>query len=401
MAGKSGCCPIDWCYDGAKCVEDQTDEACDPYIYTLDSVNYRCKNGNWAASIISYDYRNVNYGFCPSAYDCFIGCGNISSNYKPDMIATDNPPQCIAANQYYLDYFCTENQWLTRTSLIATKMANSMPSEGTFIIACGSYQDLLNEYGYLVDGKVAERFLTSNCKIHDANVPCTNNFCLAKDLDSRQLIFGTSLNGMPAPNNPLVSGSYRFDKIIGITGCSGYGAAGEPAWRYLPCQSNIFYNPDMAIVLYSNAGIGLVDNMNGWQAFNFFLKNPISSIISLVKTGQIHYLNYIDDTERKFPILNHTPAFGKTFLYQNGSKIIQGVLERDKHDPTTDITQNYMIIDYKATPNVCDYIWNFTKFTNISTCEEFNGDFTVTDSSDSLYYLMAYWQDLTIKLRMI
>ncbi len=391
MQGSKGCCPAQWCWNGNLCIENQINEACEPYVYELNDVTYRCKNGQWKQSFKAWEWTNEKYGYCPDNSDCFISCQNASNNYKPDMYFSTQPPQCIANGQYILDHFCYNRSWITRTALVATKLVNNM-NDHNFKISCGSAAEILNEADYTVNEKPVYLYLLQNCKINNIPVPCVNNFCLIKDLNTNQTIFGTSLN------SGLNEGEYAFGTVINIGNCEGPPPSSEEGqeWDYRMCKQNVFYNPYLKAVLYSNKPINLVEDMDGWQAFSFFLVHPINAIINLIESNEVYYVNKITNTKLEFPILKDAPAYGNLYILRDDDLHVEGVFEMEKR--INDTFGNYLLIKYTGTPDVCAQINNITSQTSNETkCDKKGNSYYVTDFDPKISYLMTLWNDLTAK----
>lgn len=209
------------CWDGSKCIADQS----------LDSeykplTGYRCVRGEWTPATPKFTPDRSGRGFCPRQEDCLWNPrGSSTANYHPDTYLStqgdlSQGPACLADGQYIMDPLCIEGNWTTRTKAIVLEMidiAESM-SPGDYALFCGDYTDVLNFIDYdpttLGMGSV-KSYIETGCARSGSTIPCVNNFCAMRLSDGR-VAFGTSLN------TPVNDPQSSFLKALGMdtTGCN-------------------------------------------------------------------------------------------------------------------------------------------------------------------------------------
>ena len=394
LESSSGCCPEKWCWNGEVCIEDQFKKACDSYIYEVGIHDYRCINGNWLKKEATYSWDYKTKGYCGGIGDCFVGCGDATNNYDPEKYFTNEIPECISTSQYILDHYCELGEWTSRTKFLAAKLVNyvnqtSSQTSSDFVIICDTYENVLNDYGYLLDnGRIAESYLVKNCEVGDNNIDCSNNFCLIKNFENDQIVFGTTLN------EDMFKGPYKFKDVVDVLDCPGTSIG---PWDYSECENNIFYNDKLKIVISSDESINLVNDMDRGSLFGYFLKNPIDSIMRLIRGDQLVYSTKVGSINVTFPILDTIPAYGKVFILKNQSKMIQGIYEANKFDSNKFV--NYMLIKYSGFEfDICERIDNVSN-SQVTKCEYLNTNAVINEVEPSTTYLMSRWLDLTSKIK--
>ncbi len=389
MEGNSACCPKSWCYDGDVCVENQVDEACDDFVYSYNNMDYRCRAGNWYPAVLKTSWDDKNKGYCPDMMDCFVGCGDAGNNYKPDTYFSGNGPQCIASGQYILDNECAGGFWKTRTSLVATKLVQiaSPLSADNYVMYCGKYPDVLNEYNYVVDGKSVYKYL-DDCRINGTEVPCVNNICVLKTLSgNKQIFLGVTLN------------RHGFEKLLGAEPCNSVSA---DEWDYKECSDNLLYNSKINALIFSDKQILNPNSASGWEIFSNVIMHPIVAMKNLIKEGSVYYVYTPGEARLQVPLLSQAPKFDRFFIMKKGDKSEDGVFETGRWDNQLNKSVNEMLILFRNYPKtVCDKVNDFAESNNVShtTCFYDSGNAYITESSVTNSYLLNYWLDLTTKLK--
>ncbi len=395
LDGGYGCCPSMWCWNGASCIENQIDESGNLYVYTPESssLDYRCQDGSWTEAELVYNWDYTLKGYCPDKdAQCLVSYDNYTSNNQPEKYFSDEKPQCISDGQWILDYYCHGNEWVSRTSLVATKMLELVGAgTGTrFKLFCDSYDVALNDYSYSVLGKPVASYFERNCELNGYSFSCANNVCVLQNLDTGEVMFGTSLNV------DLFDSSYGLAQALGLSNCGNLGSVG--AWDYRQCTSDAIYNSNINTIIYSPTGVAAVQALSAWDFFIAFIKNPIQTISDLVLTGQIRYYG-ITGIPLRFDILNTSKLFSKLYIADlEDGKLVQGVFEENRYDWEEEKPKYYLLVKYEGFPqDICSFVNNYTITFGRLNCEEHNGRYIVLDSRDMPSYLMERWTDLTSK----
>jgi len=382
------CCPRLWCYNGVSCVPNQKDKPGDDNLYYMGNKAYRCVDGSWyeARSVMEWD--NKAYGYCPRQSDCLVNRnGFSSSNYNPNAYFSYQQPQCIATGQYILDHYCYNGTWYTRTAIVA---ANIMQIAGTqrndFKLVCDTPLESLNDVSYIVGTKIAKSFLERNCVINNFRVPCVNNFCVYASGDTR--MFGVALN------QPLFSDRYSFAELLGIDSCSELSNT-----EWLSCGSNVLYNEEKNILIYSNKPtlLSQVNRGTGFiEAFLQFIRHPIATILNLLRTGRITFRSKVGlllGLKNLVP-----PDFDRLFLANSQRNSVVAFTVVNKYNPEIHRYETYMSVRFKNLDyNICAPINNLTgAYTHCNTTG--NNEYYVFDRKFSASDLVLSWKDFTTKI---
>jgi hypothetical protein len=404
----SACCPKDWCFNGEQCIGNQKNDACSSSVYTVkhtttnDGVieaDFRCIDGNWELAIESPTWDKKKKGYCPEASDCFVGCEFSESNYDSDSYFTNKPPQCIGHSQYILDNYCSAGNWISRSSVIATKMIQIEKSKlsDNYIVYCDDVDSTMNDLNFLVKGKTLSRFIGDNCEKNGQPVKCVNNFCIAKSLSNGQIMFGVSLN-------KALFSIDGFSELLDIDQCAD---TSTDEYDYNKCKDNVLYNSKVNSVIYSDVRIADPDSPGAYDIFKQILKNPILMFKNLMKEKKVYYVHKVGNVKLEIPMLTDSPTFNKLFVLESGIKDIRGVMELNKFDPEDNKTTNYMMVEYNGfDEDMCEIINEFSfnsdlKHTtcSIKTDEPTLKNAYVFQANERLTYLMHHWQDLTSKIK--
>ncbi len=392
FAGKSGCCPSSWCWNGTKCIENQIDEPLNIYVLN-DSTKkeHRCQDGNWVDAKQAISWGGRFKGYCPNKdSQCLVGNFTYASNNKPDLYFTNKKPQCIGPGQYIFDYYCgNHSKWISRTSLLAAKMLELGGTDAKLKLFCDVYTIAFNDFDYSVVGGAVWERLGQNCKIHNQTVACANNVCVMRSLDTPKTWIGASLNVNPCS-------SQGIGPAFNLTpGCSFARTSGP--WGYLLASPKAIYNPNVSIIIYSSPSIQL-DSSNGWTIFKDFLSAPIETLSQLILHGQIKFRS--SATLLKFDVLNSSKMMSKVFVANYGTKKVQGIFEENRYDETVSAARYYLLIKYEGfSEDICGFVNSYAPGLDRENCNKSGTTQVVLDSRQSPSFLMAHWTDLTSKFK--
>jgi hypothetical protein len=160
---QSGCCNTTTCWGPNGCHPEQLAPN-DRYDLSED-VFYKCIQGSWVtADSLKFTPDGCESGICPDSSQCVYRFVNVTPSYLG----------CIANGQYVNDNLCINGYWISRTKLLASKLANLTQNTNKFVLMCGPPDDTLINMN------------TSQ------SVGKSNNFCVL-NLNGQRII-GTTLN---------------------------------------------------------------------------------------------------------------------------------------------------------------------------------------------------------------
>jgi hypothetical protein len=375
VAQQFECCPINSCWDGSACIENQADDSSQP-VYE----NYRCINGQWQESEIKYNWDKSLSGFCPSDQQCLVdSMGNPENNNNPETFFTD-PPMCIDDGQFIGPYYCDNGNWTTRTKLIALQLLELANSESPtdYTLFCDNFKDTLNHYNYpSLSGPITD-YIGGSCYIDKVEIPCVNEFCVL--LYDNKVAFGTSLN--MDINDTSKSFLLVFDQDPAH--CNSYL---NNNGNFDLCGNNIWYNHDVQSVIYSSDSLASIS----WDtAFMNYLKSPLNTIINFI-------MSYVHGKPDDYSFIANTNLLDRLYAVRRGSKSSFVVMEENKYE--NGVYKDYVGVKYDSFSfDVCELV---TMYDETASCFK----------QDSVYYiasqrigsetslLMNAWKDLTAKLR--
>ncbi|MBS3098266.1 hypothetical protein J4209_05720 [Candidatus Woesearchaeota archaeon] len=288
-AREFGCCEPTSCWNGTTCLSDQSSTPNNqPYN------GYRCIAGSWEGANLTYNWDRTASGYCAKANQCLVNPsstnynnGNLSSFIHDYDITYNNNIQCINSGQYIGDHYCENNNWTTRTKLVALQLLG-IPAVDNYTLFCDSYSNTLNYYGYTEQGTQAQQYITYKDGV--------NKFCVLKYND--KAYFGASLN------RPLDDSYLPFLNLLkGVGSCT---ISNTNSFVSCDASNKAWWNNVTQTVIYSNETFTLPSAAN----YNNLLKTPadtmISSIMSSISTnGQgfnfdYSYVTKINDFDRLY-----------------------------------------------------------------------------------------------------
>ena len=411
--GDSACCNT-----ATDCVYQDICYTADGTTYNISGTNRRCVDGNWTVALErKCDYNNDQCGFPDNSSQCFISTGNYSES-----------------GDYFLDHFCENGEWTTRTKLVALELlsiAHNSSYPDNFTLFCDDYDKALNDYSYTVayDGDPsgqAWNYLQGYDAPHAAyeceqgNLDfCVNKMCVLRYYEnnlvgnpSPRVAFGVSLN-QPIEQYGLATKKFPFINLLtaaNLPSCiytkdkpiedATYG-------RFLPCTGGStdrgWYNNKTMSIIFSNQPIQL-EKLDFWQSFLNFLSNPFRSIFQFI-IDVIKPAHPIQQTPQNFNFIQNTSDFNRIYLAQSGTRQIHGIMEQNIN-PVAGETE-FMSVKYTCfTADICaavdTYNQQYVAPTGRLSCSQSGGayyiQFAPLHSSQS-YLGFNAWPDLTAKVR--
>ena len=295
---QAGCCAPSECWDGENCVDSihTTMELEEPYKIMNDfGDGFICVDGDWEWAYKKKTWVGDNSGYCLENTQCLVDPDSDISlvdtlsptKYDLEDVASLEYPRCIDSGEYYLDHYCENGAWTSRTKYVALELYNLGQSSGDYTLYCDNYNQVLNNVNYYIPGSyssINETFFdaTQNMACYNYNgeiVPCINHMCLLVDKGAKEnkIYLGMSLNMNPkslvVENNGLIS---DFGEVFGTTldGCDPNSTSLKP------CGSDdLYYNAEKNILVFSRSGVG--------RSTNFFnvMKNLFMNFVKSLVEG--------------------------------------------------------------------------------------------------------------------
>ncbi len=343
------CCPVDYCWNGERCIENQANEPWEaPVINSLDgSYGYRCVNGNWKVSQkkISWEGDETEFGYCPENADCLVNptrdtqklgfyksittfLQDTTSYYSEDI--TENSPsiQCIKNKESLADHYCENGKWTTRTKQLALQLLSlaGISSGSDYTLLCDNYKNALVNFEEMVNSIPVEDYITgtlrtlqgTSCFTENYKMPCLNNFCILRFND--KVVLGASLN-KPINEIPLafIETLKNKDGNPLEADCSSAGSQD----RFYQCDSNkiLYYNPVKKMFVYSRPGIDFIEQ-SPLDLITIFFENIKRFVLDLWQP-KFGFLNKPYDFIEK-------ADFNEIYLSRNDNiRTIKGIKEKD------------------------------------------------------------------------
>ncbi len=381
------CCTATQCWDGSKCLNDQSTSA----ISSAINGN-RCIKGEWSESPLKTNSDESAQGYCPKKTQCLVN--PTSSNSKNGLIenftqdfsaALNNNIQCINDTQYIGDNYCEEGNWSARTKLLALAMLDSAESTslGNYTLYCDIFSNVLNNFEYsLPSGFNVKTDLITSCAINATQLPCSNNFCVLKTKSN--IIVGTTINTI-INKDPSILEAFELP----ISYCNNALANDG---QFHSCTSPLaWYNNKIKAIVFSKTSINLNPQINFFDKFILLLKSPFSKIFGKIQETKPSY----EGVQVDLSFLQSTKKFSRLYISSSGDKSVKGVIEIIRNDPYLSIQYSNPSID------VCSLVQEINKErasagVNILFCNQSESIVTVS----SRYQIgNEVWQDLTSKLR--
>jgi hypothetical protein len=406
----SGCCPNDYCWSGEYCVESSTrmDSETAKNTFTSDKSYFCGPKGTWVFGELKYDWTDGKAGLCENpSNQCFVYNDGEKSNY------------CVNSKQSVYDFYCENAKWTTKTKLVATALYNFAEANAdskTYTLACGNYNDVLNDYSYTIDSVSIEDYIkgiglsgdesceTSLEEPYQENDDCIGNVCVLiyKKYGEKNVLFGSSVSRAFNADNDE-NKILNFYKTLGLDSNS----CSKESNTLTKCGSNpVWYDAEKMIFIYGNnidtnsfkEEEGLGNNL-----FDI-LKNFVSSLIGKnVQTS--------DEKDSNFEMIERMNLFNKLYLHKNSSNYIFAIDEiKYNHNPSVDDYQTPIetfvmkISGFNEIGNVCKSFANYEKsnFGFIGTnCTFENNEYTLVarDSIDDSKRAFNAWSNFTYNLR--
>jgi len=265
-------CPVNWCWNGLKCIENQRDEPVDWMRLANGTSNtsidkyYRCIDGNWtetpelkktwqtnnkkAQDYSSDDEETKNNayryydtfpegkttGFCPRETDCLV---NPSARYNltfdnlndqeflNEYVISESSSelykfteydelQCIPQDYYVGNYYCDNGNWISRISIMAQNLTNFVEDED-YTIYCDNFANVFNLQSPTSLELFDEHYNNLGCVLRIYETSENDTFIYAVQMNTNN-VDGISMDDFIVPSRYENYGAskFHFDEKTGI-----------------------------------------------------------------------------------------------------------------------------------------------------------------------------------------
>ena len=393
ISGSSSCCPVNQCWDGNSCTANQINDN------SLDTFyGYRCYDGEWVEVELKEAWDKEEVGFCPRADQCLVTmAGSSDSNDDPDKFYTmANKPICVADGDYFLDKYCENGKWTSRTKQIASAMINMATEKSIkkYTLYCDDYNMTLPEY---------KNILPENCNRVGYQVPCINNVCILSYED--KVIIGTSYN-VPIDSDNLVS-----DPIAKLCKDAKVSENATPSGKFVSCDSRkVWYNHDIESIIFNKDSLVDVSLLNNnW--LNFFsplFKGVMDAMLDLIIGWGPKTMLHGEVSAIPVDFINNMQDFDKIYITHAGGKHIIATYGKAidytiYSDSANTRPTNFIALTYEGfeITDICQYVEKYKEIYQTNP-----GETVACNKTGNNYYIFSryeigedIWQDLTSKLR--
>jgi len=372
----SGCCPIDYCWNGSLCVNSfvamnnsQTKPIWNNVLdtnwlnkhvnttsqpkakgYRCVITNYTSRKADWVVSDIKYNWNYKESGYCARASDCFVNesfgaadvnFGKVNENYSRGCIQDGK----VISDTYQLDkgnHYCHDGSWTTKSYIVATQLENISVGQGRdYILQCYDNVSLNHNSPFIVPNAN----ILSSCVI-------VMKYSLPKN--SEQIITGIVLDNTTSADiflNALIE-EYNTNYNGAIAPIADTTACGTPNNGFVTCADHtqrpstggglfIYYNTQYSYFLISDKKIEGLTTLNVWEKIVGFFKGIFSS--RATSTNQVY------DT------INHTTSYDKIYLMRSNLVNVTAI-EESKYDELNQTMVNVLYIQYNGSNNLTNPI---------------------------------------------
>jgi hypothetical protein len=302
------CCTQDQCWNGSQCmpsIKETLDFQAPHKVMNNRGDGFVCKDGNWEWMQKKTNWDGTASGYCLENSQCLItpaGDRAVDNMHGPlrypiDIIANKNMPACINDGEFYLDHYCENGTWTSRTKYAALQLY-SLVGDNDFSLYCDKYTKVLNHLNYMLPNDyltVANKFFIANpsskcVSFTGQNVPCVNHVCvLVKNpgSDDQEVLFATSINHRI--NRSLSSGEEisisDFGTALGgsLSSCLNKEGVDD---SFVTCSPGIYFNGKKSIVVLSRESMGSRGFLEVlYELFNNFITSLVSKLVNSQTEG--------------------------------------------------------------------------------------------------------------------
>lgn len=295
------CCKPNQCWNGETCVDSISDTLTltEPEkIMNEYGDGFVCVDGDWEWAYKKSTWLGDNVGYCMKNTQCLIDpeaelslTDTISpTKYDIEGLSGLELPHCIDDGEYYLDHYCENGAWTSRTKYVALDLYNMYQGSSGYTLYCDSHDKVLNNVDYYVPGSfsnVDEEYFEANqelgCYSYKGDVvPCINHMCvLVKEGSAQDDVFlGMSLNVNP---DSLVTANAGVVTDLGEAFGATLSTCNPDSTTLEPCgNDNLYYNAEKNILIFSKKGIP--SNYDFVTTLGNLFKGFVKALVDLVST---------------------------------------------------------------------------------------------------------------------
>ena len=307
-AQQAECCESTECWDGAMCVSSVYDTPLvldSPYkIMNTRDDGFICKNGSWEWIYKKTSWDGVDEGYCLENTQCLVssaGEHSLTNVYGPlhheaDEIGFILEPRCINNGEFYLDHYCENGTWTSRTKYVGLELYELVDG-GTkdYTLYCDSYEKVLNnaDYQLIHDFEtVANKYFISNpqsgCMSYNGqSVPCANHVCaLVTDPNgnSPNIYLGTSINYRLATTTSSGNTVYSYDLGDALGSSLRECDTRQDVFdNFNGCADDVSFNGKKSIVIFTRESFG--GNANYLTVLQNLFLDFISTLVEWIARG--------------------------------------------------------------------------------------------------------------------
>jgi len=340
-ATRTECCPQSECWDGGKCIADQSGRAIKTGFDTSmpkdvtksheggapplisGSNSWRCINGDWKLAEAKTALLDGDDGYCKELAlktMCLVDTnGELEFNGHPEGGTKEGKPvnpQCITNGQFFLknlgsaynkDNYCQDGEWTSRTKLVAAQLIN-LAGSADFTLFCGPRDKTLVDDKLIIDDQKTGTAQLTNEDLSSLN---SNNVCVLNT--PNMVAVGFTINDEVSTKTDIL-------KKIFSTECSNL--VSNPSLMnkdaFTVCKNNnLWYNPKIKALIYKNTQ-GNLNEQSTSQLIGISknnIENPMSSIVQKISTRK--HINFNDYSTIYIAKLG------------SGAKTVYGIFERN------------------------------------------------------------------------
>ncbi|MFP4112517.1 MAG: hypothetical protein ACLFPQ_01050 [Candidatus Woesearchaeota archaeon] len=234
---RDGCCTPDRCWTGSYCI-NETESG----IKFTGDLGKTCVDGTWGYGSKKLDWTDdpKRAGFCDSDSECFNG----------------DTGECVSSGDGYQNYICESGIWTSKAKYISGILMH-LAGPNNFELACGPYDEVMNNYTYLVARLNVEKNLLRYYTGANTYVSRVNDFCVIHY--NEKTIFGIALNGTHINSEDYYNNGFSRIFSDNINFCSNVVddnillKANPGFYECRPGSSigNVYYDPFSQVAIFS------------------------------------------------------------------------------------------------------------------------------------------------------
>jgi len=387
----SGCCPIDYCWNGSSCLDSALwrtnssyppvwnniwiDNLTDNHVNTWNqssAVGYRCiiindssREAQWVPSLIKYDWNFEKSGYCMDSTDCFVNESfnaslkdkGLYGNYSLGCVRNGDIVASTSSNSIGTgNHYCYFGNWTTRSYIIA-KLLQNLSSNNAYTLHC--YDDTSLVYNKVTANNGGDNILSA-CVIVIKKAPNNEQVItglVLKD-DAQASTFVGDVQSEYTQNYPFVGSNKFYDATDCTSNTSTTVVAGTNFSICAEQSGNtnggglfLYYEMTHRYFVLSDKVVAFTKEMPFWDSIIQFFKRL------LFGSTDFHTTPY--------EAISYTTNYDRIYVMQNGTLNVTG-LEESKYDEGSGHVANILYVKYSGSNTTNNPINSADIFANIS-----------------------------------